>query len=227
MSSDIYSPSRFRKPVESDIDAAVETMSRATEAMSLGEMEVSDVQFGLLHPVRKDAGNYYSRDDDGQDDPASKYIAPLGARLLLKEWEVGVDPSAYRYDDPYDASHTRPTSPRYTRNPPSRPMTQIKEQATQSQRPPLIVPTLNLAPPKIASSQTLGTRAPFPVTQVQRTNSDAQRHAIQAGSQPTNSWDMQSSSQIPLASTQVVPGPYGGRPGLPKKKPAKKRIGGF
>ena len=99
--------------------------------------------------------------------------------------------------------------------------------ASQSQRPPLVVPTVNIAPPTIANSQIFGTRAPFPATQVQRTHSDAQRHIAQAGSQPTDSWDMQPSSQVPFASTQVVPGPYGGRPGAPKKKPAKKRIGGF
>lgn len=224
MSADIYSPSRFRKPAEADIDAALETMSRATEAMSLGEMEPSDVQFGFLHPVRKDVVDHYSKEEDAQK---SKHVAPLGVRLLLKEWDVGVDPSTYHYDDPYDVSQTKSAVPRYSRNPPSRPMTQNKEQATQSQRPPLVVPTINLAPPTIASSQAFGTRGPFPTTQVQRTRSDAQRHATQAGSQPTDSWDMQPSSQVPFASTQVLPGPYGGRPGVLKKKPAKKRIGGF
>lgn len=227
MSSDIYSPSRFRKPADADIDAVLETMSLATEAMSLGEMEPSDVQFGLLRPVLKEDKDHYSREEDIPKEPTSKHIAPLGVRLLLKEWDVGIDPSTYRYDDPYDAPHARTAVPRHNRNPPPRPMTQNKELASQSQRPPLVVPTVNIAPPTIASSQTFGTRAPFPATQVQRTHSDAQRHIAQVGSQPADSWDVQPSSQVPFASTQVVPGPYGGRPGAPKKKPAKKRIGGF
>lgn len=227
MSSDIYSTSRFRKPAELDINEAVETMSRATEAMTLGEMEPSDVQFGFLHPLRKESQDHYFRDEDGQKDAAREHLAPLGVRLLLKEWDVGVDPSTYRYDNPYGVAHSKYTVPRYTRNPPTRLMAQVKEQATQSQRPPLVVPTVNLAPPAIVSSQIFRARVPFPPTQVQRTRSDAQQHATEANSQPTDNWDMHPSSQIPFASTQIVPGPYGGRPGLLKKKPTKKRIGGF
>ncbi|KZT71316.1 hypothetical protein DAEQUDRAFT_666367 [Daedalea quercina L-15889] len=191
LSSDVFSPSRCRKPAELDIDAAMETMSRATEAMSLGDMEPSDVLFGFLHPVHEEATEYYSKAADTPKDTSGKHLAPLGVRLLLKDWDVGVDPSTYRYEDPYDVSNNRATVPRFTRNPPSR----NKEPAAQWQRPPLIVPTLNLAPP----------------------------HVAQSGSQPMDSWNMQSSSQIPFASTQIVPGPYGGRPG-PPKKPAKKRV---
>ncbi|KAH9843216.1 RNA polymerase I-specific transcription-initiation factor-domain-containing protein [Rhodofomes roseus] len=229
LSTDVFSPSRFRKPHELDIDAAMETMSRATEAMTLSDMEPSDVQFGFLHPARRESNYRYTKDADTheQKQTENKHLAPLGVRLLLKEWDVGGDPSTYRYEDPYDTTAQRSTSPRWARNAPSRPVTQIREGAMQSQRPPLVVPTAGLAPPTIASSQPFGSRSAFPATQMQAARTNDQRHIVQAGSQPADDWDAQPSSQIPFASTQVLPGPHGGRPGPAKKKSAKKRVGGF
>ncbi len=89
---------------------------------------------------------------------------------------------------------------------------------TQPQGPPLIFaqgippvpPKLNERPkmhPVIAHSQTVLPSARVP------------------SSSQFDRMDEESGSQLPMASTQVLPGPHGGRP--VKKKPVKKRLGGF
>lgn len=88
----------------------------------------------------------------------------------------------------------------------------------QASRPPPIV----AAPPAIAASQPARSQPMFPSSQ------PPERRDVIGGSQPNAmEWDANTASQIPFASTQVLPGPHGGRPSIVKKKTTKKRVGGF
>lgn len=126
------------------------------------------------------------------EDGPQDFSSPLGVRLLLKDWDIGSDPEKYVYLDVYEGSTNSQPVRRMT---PTHP-TEISATPQVSQVPPQILPSTSAFLPRntvgFGSQQNLGTL----------TNS---------------SW-----SQEPVASTQVLPGVYGGRPG--KKK---KRVGGF
>ncbi|KAH9951994.1 hypothetical protein B0H21DRAFT_829833 [Amylocystis lapponica] len=202
LASDIFSPQRFENAVDPNLDDAMDTMSRAAEAMSLEEAEPSPVHFGFIHPVPKGSVHHYpdATAEATGDAPEGSFLPP-GIRLLLHEWVVGTDPRAFSYQDPYgaatgarDAISPRMPSQRDAAEPAG------EDVATQSQRPPLIAPSTQ-APPAIASSQPVGPRRPLGATR-------------------------RASSQDFMASTQVLPGPHGGRPPVAKKKPVKKRVAG-
>lgn len=95
MSKDVFSPIPIKRMPEAFRDAedeAFETMSRATEAMSIGIPEPAQVQFGFLQPVFGKGNDHYA---DAKDDHDTKADMPLGVRLLLKEWDTGADPVSY------------------------------------------------------------------------------------------------------------------------------------
>ncbi|CCM04730.1 uncharacterized protein FIBRA_06918 [Fibroporia radiculosa] len=231
LSSDIFFSRRVQQPQSSILDDMVETMSRATEAMSLKDLEPPPVQFGFLHSTSK--SNHYNKDEPVNAVSLGGGSWPLGVRLLVKEWEVGSDPQEYVYDDPYDADTVTHAATIHLRmkgmpvNPSSQGMTQP---SMQPQRPPTIVPALALAPPAIITSQP---SAPAPrrtldIARSQEYVFDESQLFPDSGSQPLRDrWGVDASSQQ-MPSTQVLPGPYGGRPGNTKKKVvAKKRVGGF
>jgi hypothetical protein len=174
MSTNIFSGKPFPTSVDANVDA-LDTMSRATEAMTLDD-EPPPIQFGYLQPIECDA-------EDGLD-------SPLGVRLLLKEWEVGCNPREYVYVDPYNDSGQ--TAPVRAKKGDASVNTGRNAFSSQSQRPPQILAT---------------------------------------SMDPGPSWKMGAASQGALvemetttelmASTQVLPGPYGGR------TKRKKRVGGF
>ncbi|KAH0827044.1 hypothetical protein J3R83DRAFT_4727 [Lanmaoa asiatica] len=202
LSNDVYSA----RPLHSFTagGATSNTMTRPTE-ISYSE-EPPEVKFGYFRPVRKSGADHYAdKDRDADQDPAG-VTSPLGVRLLLAEWELGTDPKDYTYRDPYDlADIDAQPIPEYRRPLAAPPVTQKKQ--VPPQRPPLVVAAAT-QPPVIhtveyATSQT-----------VQRTRSQQFESGFDAF------------SQEPMASTQTLPGPFGGRPGV-GKKPAKKRIGGF
>ena len=131
------------------------------------------------------------------EDGLQDFSSPLGVRLLLKDWDIGSDPEKYVYLDVYEGS---------TNSQPVRRMTPTHP------TPILAIPQVSHVPPQILPS----------------TSAFLSRNAVGFGSQqnlasgvPTNS----SWSQELVASTQVLPGAHGGRPG--KKKGGKKRVGGF
>jgi hypothetical protein len=222
LSTDIFSPRPCVHPVKDDLDV-LETMSRATEAMSLVD-EPPPVHLTYLRPKLEGTTNSRPRPRSQTVSPASQDLeSPLGVRLLLKEWDVGADLHEYTYEDPYDESYQDSTPIRRSRNIESSVQATQTTMPTQSQRPPLVIASKSLVPPTVpvpdiptldrpgAQFQGLMNRAPMVRTASQTTAKDP---------------DVGASSQDFMTSTQILPGPFGGRQ-LIKKKPAKKRLGGF
>ncbi|KAJ7667681.1 hypothetical protein DFH06DRAFT_1183265 [Mycena polygramma] len=191
LSQHIYSPHPFS--TQADINSELETMTRT---LSLDD-EPPPITFGYLRPIPK---------DDEQD--AQDMIAP-GARLLLKDWDIGIDPRDFLYKDPDDEAPEEqvPTPVRRKKTSTELPK---ERQTADIQRPrPSIIP---FDPSRTFLSQEPNFQhRPPPIS----------------GSQPA-SMNVAASgiSQEFMASTQVLPGPYGGRPVM-KKKIVKKRLGGF
>lgn len=134
---------------------------------------------------------------------------PTGVRTLLQEWEIGADPEKYvlppltEGSDPESPSPTRFT---FVTNSLIPSMTQPPVIATTTTGPrPAGRVAKPYAPPLIVESQ--------PMTDVQPTVVQSSQPA-EAHFQPAM-----------FSSTQILPGPYGGR--LQVKKPTKKRVGGF
>ncbi|KAJ7162551.1 hypothetical protein C8R43DRAFT_990633 [Mycena crocata] len=140
-----------------------------------------------------------------ESDEEKEDSMPMGVRLLLKDWDVGTDPRDFAYIDPYDGAPLEPAPIRRRRASPDRPI-------ADTQRPPLIV---------TANQFELGPRFLSQDTKFQP------QPQLLTGSQPIAVHDgLEEMSQDFMASTQILPGAYGGRPVI-KKKVAKKRLGGF
>ncbi|KIK98708.1 hypothetical protein PAXRUDRAFT_823553 [Paxillus rubicundulus Ve08.2h10] len=199
LSSNVYSAHPFgRLSASTASAAALDTIPKPASEMSFGD-EPPEVEFGYLRPVLKvGADHYANRETELDQDTAVS--SPVGVRLLLAEWKVGTDPADYRYRDPYGV--TEDTIPHKGHALPTQaPATQRKQ--LQSQRPPPIQPMQ--WPPSAARTHT-----------VQQTHSQT---LIDATSEVF--------SQELAISTQVLPGPFGGRPVAGAKKPVRKRLGGF
>ncbi|TFK30016.1 hypothetical protein FA15DRAFT_663336 [Coprinopsis marcescibilis] len=199
LSQDVYSNHPLIETF--DVDHALETM---TEALTLGE-EPPAVDFSFLKPSRRD---HYNRAE------ATKGIA-LGTatRLLLKEWDIGTNPDSYRYRNPYTAGNEIAREP-----PPSK--FAFPYPTPQSE------PAPTPRPPQVVIGKTANPHDMFPKSssqpQVQQPMAGGSQ---QLGAAPR--WQDESQTQgAPMASTQVLPGVFGGRPAV-KKKPAKRRVGGF
>ncbi|KAI1794593.1 hypothetical protein LXA43DRAFT_995724 [Ganoderma leucocontextum] len=237
LAADVFSMTRPRGETPTTLEDDMLSISLSAQAMTLGDLEPPPVQFGFLRPVRKVVQSNGIKDPDGEtgsgdeNEGTSKLNTPRGVRLLLQEWEVGSNPHEYVYRDPYDDSPPTPTAaPRRpakmpaTGEPPARVPTQIP-----TQRPPPVASSIPHAPPVIAASQpTLPTRRPLVAARSEGALVPQPPAPPMAGSQPTDVRPAPPSSQdVPFASTQVLPGPYGGRAISVKNKPGKKRVGGF
>ena len=208
LSSHTFSDTPFSKP--SEIDQTLETM---TEALSLGG-EPPPLEFGYLKPIIR--RTKYSQADDAST--SEQLEVPMGVRMLLKDWDTS-DPEKYSYSDLYggvdDGESSKPAK--------SAAVTQLRDFVAESQRPPHIVASHIQRPPAILASSAVPPAIPdFAQRAVPR--------RIQQESLPVFPTQAESqgsrASQDALASTQVLPGPYGGRPAV-KKKVVKKRMGGF
>ncbi|TFK55080.1 hypothetical protein OE88DRAFT_1732355 [Heliocybe sulcata] len=217
LASDVFSLNPFRIPHTEDVDDALETMSRATESMSISVPEPPPVQFGYLRPVMKSKMDYYSKEEQPKGPDTQEVELPLGARLLMQEWEVGEDPNDYVYRDPYDAAPPPMKAATQKRTQPGA-LDVLSRSQPDLQRPPLIVPARTLAP-SIPAIQAAPRRAPA------HSQEFARPGRMGAASQPTVPESQ--SQDIFMANTQVLPGPFGGRLPAVKKKVAKKRMGGF
>ncbi|KAI0672980.1 hypothetical protein C8Q78DRAFT_1022189 [Trametes maxima] len=233
LAADVHVPRRPGKETPASFDEDMANISRSTEAMSLGDLEPPPMHFGFLRPVRK-VERSPAVAEATQGAPALKYTTPLGVRLLLHEWEVGADPHQYTYRDPYDRD--APVPPFQARPAKSvskgiQPGKQAQVQTqTLSQRPPAIVSSSTAqGPPHVASRQPPMPRKPLVAARSESALTTAPSRAPPSGSQPADNWSAVSQSSQPdfVTSTQVLPGPHGGRPLPIKKKPAKKRLGGF
>ena len=211
LSTDVFSAQPFAKSKASLTEE--DRLSRAAEALSFSETGPPPVQFGHLNPIAHTA-----MDDD--DASTTGLELQPGVRLLLAEWETGTDPEQFIYHDPYDDQQPVTTSPIVPTPVRKR---AGKDQATQSQRPPLVATTA--APPVITGSRVAQTTAisasqPTMAGLLVRSQNEAKTERAS---------DLPSDPHAAMASTQSVAGPYGGRVPAGKKKMAagKKRVGGF
>ncbi|KLO11894.1 hypothetical protein SCHPADRAFT_941714 [Schizopora paradoxa] len=234
LSTDVMRSASFKSTHPNKSDESLEiadTLSIATGKLSLNNRtdEPPHVAFGSCRPSERDTKAYYKEthvygDEDNEMEDIEKPVEmPLGVRLLLNEWVVGSDPKDYAYVDPYGLKERHEEGPQDN----FIVMTQASMAQTQSQAPPTIIATKKLAstqpkqPPAILpASQPLAKAQVLP-RQLQTQASYSQVFGTQPDSQGQD-------SQYAMASTQILPGPFGGRPAAgPKKKPPKKRIGGF
>ncbi|KAI0780690.1 hypothetical protein BD413DRAFT_702681 [Trametes elegans] len=232
LASDVFLPKRPGKDAVTTFDEDMLNISRSTEAMSLGELEPQPVLFSFLRPVRKSTSYRPTEpaDDQSPEEPASSGVSPLGVRFLLQEWNVGTDPHQYVYRDPYDAGATPAAFQRPLKASTGKDALPAKEPKvpTQTQRPPAVASSsVAKAPPPMGASQPTLPHKPLAAARSQDALVTPRPRALPSSSQQVDSWTAPPSSQEPRASTQVLPGPHGGRPVPAKKKPVKKRIGGF
>ncbi|KAF9535256.1 hypothetical protein CPB83DRAFT_887987 [Crepidotus variabilis] len=216
LSNHIFSETMFAESKEAD--PTLETM---TEALTIAD-ELPPVEFGYLRPMAK---KKYYRDEEelGQE----HVHVPLGARTLLKGWDNG-DPDDYIYHDPYGVSTSKERIPASSK--PTAAATQLREFVIQSQHPPTLASSTTIGqpqgrgPPALASTQVSKTSKPMI-----RPQPGGQMPWTQVESPPLLGTQDASSQEtvVAMASTQIVPGPFGARPPLIKKKTAKKRVGGF
>jgi len=210
LSCDAFSPQPIAKPYSADIKPG-----------AIPE-EPPEVHFGYFHPVRKIGINRYSTGDTSMSlcEESTAVSSPLGVRLLLAEWEVGTDVENYVYHDPYNTTESvgAPAPPRRKQA-----LSTAEEAAQLHGRPsvPHIMVAPKQRPPTVVTAAVTQPDWKLLGTEVTRTveNNYSQEIAFNPNSDAF--------SQELMTSTQVLPGPYGGRPGVGKKKPAKKRVGGF
>ena len=229
LASDVYLARRPKANAPSSFDDDMLSISLSTQAMTLGDLEPPPLQFSFLRPALSDTStpSQVSSGDKAVDVPCSKALVPRGVRLLLQEWDTGSNPQDYAYSDPYDddSAASVPAPRRAGKN--------LVQKTTQgagppppapSQRPPTLMSALARAPPVIATSGA-ASQPPAPRNALVASRS---QDVIETRNQTTTeSWGASPSSQVPFASTQVLPGPHGGRVPPIKKKVAKRRLGGF
>ncbi|KAG1756637.1 uncharacterized protein EDB91DRAFT_1213345 [Suillus paluster] len=208
LSSTVFSAQPVSMPAAPIQVDDVETMSLAAKALTLND-ELPEIQFGYLRPYRKLDINHYPdvfKEKDALAEPTqdADFSTPLGVRLLLREWEVGTDVESYIYHDPYNTQGDDPVAPSRQRPPTAPAATQTT--TTTSQRPPPIV--IHVAQSHWGRSGTQSQDFTLPTANIQNAN-------YPEPSQP---------SQELMTSTQVLPGPYGGRNPPMNKKLVKKRL---
>lgn len=216
LSKDTFTTQAFDKSHGADLDDAFETISRATEAMSLLENEPSPIQFGYLQPVLQKDVDYYSKTSEVQS-----LTLPAGVRFLLKEWEIGADPHSFSYRDPYkEYTQEIASSARHSKDMLRFPSPLARE--TTTQRPPTVLVSSvapQNAPPKLQPARPIAVRS-------KATTFTSPQVRI-GGSQPAlDDHAATALSQEMMVQTQVLPGVHGGRPSS-KKNLTRKRVGGF
>lgn len=205
LSFDVFAETPVSKYGEAD-----QTLENMTEALSLGD-EPPPIEFGYLKPLKKK--DLYAKDKE--DLSWSGLDMPMGVRLLLQGWDTS-DPESYEYQDPYKAADE-----------PS-PM-QFKKSYSQSQSQVPVIQSQR--PPQVLASNVIGFSQPNHFRRTAKVQS-SQTSTLPALGPAPESLPVagphcgSSQSQEIMASTQILPGPHGGRPSG-KKKPPKKRMGGF
>ncbi|THU87262.1 hypothetical protein K435DRAFT_679866 [Dendrothele bispora CBS 962.96] len=155
--------------------------------------------FHYLNPMKR---HYY--DKEGQEE---HFSIPLGVRILLKDWEAGADPEevAYRYSGKAEQLKEKP-----------KPTDNVRAFSTPQPvtRPKMYQPYEIQSQPSVLRPPTVMTASgkPSMTFQVDSQGSELERQ-----------------TQDLIASTQILPGPFGARPNpnAVKKKAGKKRMGGF
>lgn len=201
LASDIYAAHEFSKmDTDHDLDAM-------TEALSLGD-EPSPISFHYFRPIIHPS--YVEAEGDSKEEAYGE--APIGARLLLKEWDVGTDPKGYKYRDPY--SENKQETPHFESDHRHRNILfQTQPPPVITRRPPTIVTSSQIVVPTIPTQ---------PIVH-------AQRMVTEISDEPIFGLLQTAEEPAMMSSTQILPGPYGGRVATTshKKKIVKKRMGGF
>lgn len=214
LSTDVYSAQSFTKGETKETeDDELETMSRATEAMTLSERELPSSHFGYLSPIPAPDHHPIPPEPTEAENASTSVALPPGVRLLLAEWDIGVNPDQYAYHDPYDDDDQQPVTTRLTLHKPTqRHGVRDASQATQSLpvvAPPVVVHTRTAPAAGTSSSQPISSH-------------------LAGRSQDFTGPDTHSDSYPTIPSTQVLPGRFGGRlPAGKKGTTGKKRVGGF
>ncbi|OAX36678.1 hypothetical protein K503DRAFT_857848 [Rhizopogon vinicolor AM-OR11-026] len=203
-------------PAASTQESKLEFVSLATKALTLDD-ELPEIQPSYLRPRRKLGVNHYPdnfKDKDvAQDAQDVEFSTPLGVRLLLREWEVGTDTESYTYRDPYDTESGDPSQEQVFHN---RAPVIAQTTSTSSQRPPLVVAGLVPRPPRIHAAH----------RHWETSNTQPEGPKLQTADIPYGNYaEPSQASQELMTSTQVLPGPHGGRPAPLNKRPVKKRLG--
>ncbi|KAJ2913436.1 hypothetical protein MD484_g6974, partial [Candolleomyces efflorescens] len=175
------------------------TLETMTEALSLGDSP-PEVEFGFLRPALRKA-----KDDEPTGDNQGLGMG-LGVKLLLKDWELGADAEDYDYRDPYSTTDT----PHLPKTRPS----------------PVVAP--DPPPPTAAPPQLLTQKDLYPIQRLTPNGLPPLKKSESQTIFPTGASQTETQTQDALmASTQILPGPFGGRQVAKKKPEKKKRMGGF
>lgn len=188
-----------------------EDLFERTQQLTLNENAGSakEIDMRFLKPKGHPSDNF----DDDLDPRATGDVGHAlqipSARTLLGEWDLGADPGDYTWSAWRDA-------PSRVSTPIQRPVRPLPSPRS-TQRFPQSQPTLGRQLPghSLAAASNAGFPAVIPLQQSMRSSPP-----------PV----LQSSQAYPDfgASTQIERGPFGGRlESKKKKKPAKKRVGGF
>ncbi|KAF7967207.1 hypothetical protein HWV62_35125 [Athelia sp. TMB] len=221
LAADVYAPRAFNN-VDSDSVGALENMSRAAEALTLAD-EPPPVRLGYLQ-LRPGISTNPLHHITRTDTPATQdFDGPLTVRLLLNEWSIGTDPEFCEYQDPYEESN-QPMPIRRRQHAEVNATAQTLGPA-RSQVPPMVVASKPTAPPIVGVDLSSRGVPTWNTTGYKNMSQPSGLPMPPMGSQAAVT-DAPGPSQEFLSSTQVLPGPFGGRQPV-KKKPAKKRIGGF
>ncbi|KAF5347883.1 hypothetical protein D9757_013420 [Collybiopsis confluens] len=187
-----------REQLALDLTLSKEIFSSTPFLQSSGSDDAEEsgpsIRFRYLQPVPK--RDYYSKEE--QENSAF----PLGVRLLLDEWDVGMDPEKYVFNETLGSDGET--------NMENKPHRGKKRENFRSPPSPLL--QAQSLPAITALSSTQPTLLPPRVVGVE--------------SRVTQCEEIESQSL--MTNTQVLSGPFGGRPAAAKKSSmVKKRMGGF
>jgi hypothetical protein len=213
LSTDVYSAQSFAKGETKETeDDELETMSRAAEAMTLSERELPLSHFGYLSPI---PASDHPIQSQSAEDASTSVALPPGVRLLLAEWDIGADPDQYAYHNPYDDDDQQVTTCLTLHKPTQRHGIRDGSQVTQS------LPVV--APPVVVHTRTA------PAAGTSSNSQPISSHLAGRSIADFTGPDTHTDSYPTMASTQVLPGRFGGRLPAGKKGAAtgKKRVGGF
>ncbi|EIW85096.1 hypothetical protein CONPUDRAFT_162374 [Coniophora puteana RWD-64-598 SS2] len=207
--------------------------------------EPPHVQFNILRPTstahyRTSHLSTEELEEAALDTDSRPHIGTLGTRLLLADWDIGTSVEEYVYVDPYDEDElgaesipTRATERWSTAMAAAASKTRPMSKPTMPDHAPKHAIPPVLAAPSVPTVAHAGGMPSFSQVPSTAARIDAQSqglvtsHSLDASQLQSQSLSQPQSQPEMFASTQVLPGPHGGRPGHPGKKPAKKRMGGF
>jgi len=208
LSGDVFSDQPFS--AFTDGSSELEAM---TKTLSLGSGP-PDVKFGFLRPVLKSSAGHYhtTTEEDG-------VVSFTGVRALLKDWVVGTNPQIPSVRDYSNGTILSDSSTLFPSDEAAGHTQGL--QTSSSRRPPLVVASTN-----VLSSQAEGFKRGFRVDHFQ-VSGIPQRGFVMESQPMFAATEPLDSSQDYITSTQILPGPYGGRGLSGQKKMGKKRLGGF